>query len=219
MDRTEFLDKVRRRLAIEATPNVAHPLPEPLGRVPLPVLRTPGGDLVDDFARSAASVDASVRRVSSAGALADAFDEVVAFEQAGTAVRSSDPEVALLREASAAFPDGIDPEAADLGITGAAGGIAATGSLVLEADRAGGRQASLLPPAHLALLRSDRIVATPSDWWRSMDRRYPSGPPSQIVFVTGPSRSADIELTLTVGVHGPERLWIIVLEGELLTAS
>jgi L-lactate dehydrogenase complex protein LldG len=218
MERAAFLDRIRRRLDLEPVTNAAHPIREPADLVPLPVHATPVEASVTAFIEAATGVDAVVRRAGSRSALDEAFSEILSKEQPRTALRSEDPEMTLLPRSAADLPPATDPANADIGITGALAGIASTGSLVVDSARAGGRLASLLPAVHVALLSADRIVATPSDWWRSMDRNYPSGPPSQIVLVTGPSRSADIELTLTLGVHGPQRLWIVVIDGGLAAA-
>jgi L-lactate dehydrogenase complex protein LldG len=107
--------------------------------------------------------------------------------------------------------DGLASSArADLGVTGAAYAIAATGSVVLAAGAAGGRSAALVPPVHLALVDAATVVATPADLWRRLPERFPDGLPSQLVFASGPSRSADIEFTLTVGVHGPKVAWMAI---------
>ena len=65
---------------------------------------------------------------------------------------------------------------------------------------------------HLALVPASRILASPSALWRHLPERFPDGLPSQLVFITGPSRSADIEFTLTVGVHGPKVVWVVILD-------
>jgi L-lactate dehydrogenase complex protein LldG len=88
--------------------------------------------------------------------------------------------------------------------------VAATGTVVLSSARAGGRSAALVPPVHLALVRAADVVATPADIWRCLPERFPEGLPSQLVFASGPSRSADIEFTLTVGVHGPKAVWMAI---------
>lgn len=87
------------------------------------------------------------------------------------------------------------------------GAIAETGSLVCVSSGGRAVQAGLLPAHHVAIVSRDRIFATLDDCFAS----FAEGVPTNITLVTGPSRTADIELTLAIGVHGPERLDIIVI--------
>jgi L-lactate dehydrogenase complex protein LldG len=70
---------------------------------------------------------------------------------------------------------------------------------------------SLLPPVHVAIVRSGDICLTIGDALKQVRSREEEMSRA-ITFITGPSRTADIELTLTVGVHGPKELYVIVLE-------
>jgi L-lactate dehydrogenase complex protein LldG len=99
----------------------------------------------------------------------------------------------------------------DVGITMAQAAIAETGTLVLEAETERHRLVSLLPPVHIAIVYARNIVLTIGDALSQL-RGNESEPMSRaITFITGPSRTADIELTLTVGVHGPKELHVIVI--------
>lgn len=95
---------------------------------------------------------------------------------------------------------------ADAGLTSAAFGLAETGSLVLAAGPTHSRLSSLLPPIHCVLLPESRIVPSIFDW----AAQRPESFPSNLVLVSGPSKTADIEQTLVVGVHGPRRLVVVV---------
>lgn len=86
------------------------------------------------------------------------------------------------------------------------GGIAETGSLICSSHRGKPVQASLLPSHHIAILSTESIYATLDDFFSS----FGESPPTNVTVITGPSRTADIELTLTIGVHGPERVSVIV---------
>jgi L-lactate dehydrogenase complex protein LldG len=105
---------------------------------------------------------------------------------------------------------------ADLGLTGVDLAIAETGTLVLVSGSGRPRSTSLLPPCHIAvfdrtaLVESLRQVGVFLEAWHG-DGRAPSGGAS-INFITGPSRTADIELTLTRGVHGPKEVHAIFVE-------
>jgi L-lactate dehydrogenase complex protein LldG len=87
------------------------------------------------------------------------------------------------------------------------GGIAETGSLICSSR--GGRvvQAGLLPTHHVAIVSAENVHENLDDFFGACG----DSPPTNITLETGPSRTADIELTLTLGVHGPERLSIIVV--------
>ncbi len=87
---------------------------------------------------------------------------------------------------------------AAVGVVHAAGAAAQTGTVLLRADDNRGRAASLLPPACVFVIDADTIADTLGDFLRNSSEL-----PSQLVAVTGPSRSADIESTLVIGVHGP----------------
>ncbi|MBK8096527.1 MAG: LUD domain-containing protein [Planctomycetes bacterium] len=99
--------------------------------------------------------------------------------------------------------------ATDVGVTSAWLGIAETGTLVLRSDLERSRQASLVPPVHVALLDSRRLVGTLGAALQQLPRPLPPA----VTFVTGPSRTADIELQLVVGVHGPKALHVVLLDG------
>ena len=90
------------------------------------------------------------------------------------------------------------------------GAIAETGSLVCTSERGTPVQAGLLPSHHVAIVASENIFPKLDDFFGS--RTSPL--PTNITLETGPSRTADIELTLTIGVHGPERLTIIVVHPD-----
>lgn len=107
----------------------------------------------------------------------------------------------------------VEPRAArgdDLvGITGAFCAIAETGTLMLLSGPETPATVSLLPETHVALLSTSRIVAHMEDAW-SLLRREHGAPPRAINFVSGPSRTADIEQTVTLGAHGPYRVLVVL---------
>jgi L-lactate dehydrogenase complex protein LldG len=98
--------------------------------------------------------------------------------------------------------------AAEIGITGCDAAVAETGSLVLLSGPGRSRAVSLLPPVHLAIVRRGNIVATLAEAFSRLDALLPSAACCSVI--TGPSRTADIELTLTLGIHGPGRLIVVI---------
>jgi len=107
---------------------------------------------------------------------------------------------------------GTDPRGrqaeATLGVTGCHAAIAETGSLVVLSGQGTPRAASLLPPAHVCVVRRADLVATMGTFFREHAADIAGA--ACCTFITGPSRTADIELTLTLGVHGPGRVTVIV---------
>jgi len=98
---------------------------------------------------------------------------------------------------------------ADAAVTDVHAALAETGTLVCCADAQHSRGSTLVPPLHVAIVRHQDIVPDMLDWVR----RAPGGAPSSTVFITGPSKTADIEGVLVRGVHGPDRV-VIVLVAE-----
>ena len=96
----------------------------------------------------------------------------------------------------------------DAAVTSTVGGIAETGVVILWPDEKEPRLMSLVPPIHIAVLQADKIHTTFSeviaaeDWARKM--------PTNVVLISGPSKTADIELTLAFGVHGPKELIVLI---------
>ena len=98
----------------------------------------------------------------------------------------------------------------DVGVTAAQAAIAETGTLVLESKRERHRLVSLVPPVHVAIVGAASICRTLSEALAAVHRGELAELSPTITFVTGPSRTADIELTLAIGVHGPQELYVIV---------
>lgn len=105
---------------------------------------------------------------------------------------------------------------ADIGISGANIAIAESGTLVIVSNEGNGRLVTTLPPVHIAILGVEKIVETLDDATDILKVLPRSGTGQKITsyvsFITGPSRTADIELTLATGVHGPGEVHIILLD-------
>ena len=105
--------------------------------------------------------------------------------------------------------------AAGIGVTGADYAVAETGSVVILPRKGLSRLVSLVPPVHLAVVRPQDLVETLTDLFllRRLEYHRNGGEMgSYLNFITGPSRTADIESTLVVGVHGPREVHLILLE-------
>lgn len=98
---------------------------------------------------------------------------------------------------------------ADLGITGAQFAIAETGTLVLFSGRERNRLTSLVPPVHVCVLNASDVRHTMEEVLSVID----TNANRVVTFITGASRTSDIELTLAIGVHGPKRLIVVLIAG------
>jgi L-lactate dehydrogenase complex protein LldG len=97
-----------------------------------------------------------------------------------------------------------------VGITGAFCAIAETGTLMTVSGPATPATVSLLPETHIAVVRASRIVRGMEEAWQLL-REELGSPPRAVNFISGPSRTADIEQTVTLGAHGPFRVHVILV--------
>jgi L-lactate dehydrogenase complex protein LldG len=185
-------------------------------------------ELIVQFTREAEALTVVVHRVKEDGAAIAHVSEIVAdrgatrvlawdekwlncrglgsaLTAAGTVVESCwlPREGAERRERLAQLDD------VTIGLTGAVAGLADTGSLALVSGPGRGRIASLLPPLHVAVLRVEQLYPTYAAFLAALPQIENTG--SNLVLVTGPSRTADIEMTLTRGVHGPGEVHVVLI--------
>jgi L-lactate utilization protein LutC len=182
---------------------------------------------VSRFTRELEPLGGTIHRVPSVAAAREAIvtlivrdgtPDVLAWDEADVGVAGLS---AALREAGARLVDQQAAEgpgreacmaalgACEVGLTGADFGLADTGSLVLVSGEGRGRLASLLPPVHIAVLPVSRLVWTLADVFAAAPDLATRG--SNLAVITGPSRTADIEMTLTRGVHGPRDVHVVLI--------
>ena len=170
--------------------------------------------LIENFRESLEFVGGKFSRVADEPAAAAVLLSIIEEKSAGKIAISDSPlikKIAALLEISAEIvenaPAGILFES-DLGITSAQWAIAETGTLVLEADFERHRLTSLVPPVHVCILEAGNIRQTLGEILEILQTRLSRA----LTFVTGASRTSDIELTLAVGVHGPGELHVILID-------
>ena len=108
--------------------------------------------------------------------------------------------------------DKVQAEQAAAGVTGANFGIAETGTVALESTDEAVRLATTLPTRHFVLLDPNKIVADGQAAIPHVRKLHEQSPQTFLAYITGPSRTADIERVLTIGVHGPKELHILLLK-------
>lgn len=103
-------------------------------------------------------------------------------------------------------------ENCDVSVTGCECLVARTGSIVMSAAQSSGRATSVYAPIHICIGFTSQLVYDVKDALVSIKEKYNDKLPSLITFATGPSRTADIEKTLVVGVHGPKEVYCFLVD-------
>jgi L-lactate dehydrogenase complex protein LldG len=208
-DRAEFLARVRGRLG-SAERNDA--------RVPAD-WAVEIEDPVERFEVELKAVGGTLHRCTS-GRRADVLEAILRGRDAPAVLVASDADVPEATEPSIAAAGGelrSWPEAgrdgaatADVGVTGALWAVAETGTVVVSAAPPDGRAPSLLPSVHIAFVAKSRLLPTVRELFVRIAEM--ESYPSNLVLITGPSKSADIGNELALGVHGPGELHVVLVE-------
>jgi L-lactate dehydrogenase complex protein LldG len=172
---------------------------------------------IDLFVAMAEEVQATVTRVPSAEAVPEAVARYLAAENLpAELVVAPDPGLndlpwatrPLLRiRRGRAEPDDT------VSLTPCFAAVAETGTLMLLSGPETPTTLNFLPDTHIAVVRADQVVATYEDGWDRL--RADRALPRAVNFITGPSRTGDIEQRIVLGAHGPRRLHIVVVEDRL----
>ncbi len=93
--------------------------------------------------------------------------------------------------------------------------VARTGSIVMSSGQPSGRSTSVYAPIHICIAYTSQLVYDVKDSLQLLKQKYTGNIPSLITFATGPSRTADIEKSLVVGVHGPKEAYVFLVQDEL----
>jgi L-lactate dehydrogenase complex protein LldG len=168
--------------------------------------------LIENFKKNLESVGGHCSIVSTESEAAEAIEVAIQDLRATRIAVSNSPVVrsTIKYIAAAQIVENADSEflfRSDIGITSAQWAIAETGTLVLESGDERHRLTSLVPPVHICILRADRIRQTLGEILGLINVDLSR----TITFITGASRTSDIELTLAIGVHGPRELQVIII--------
>ncbi len=169
-------------------------------------------DLVATFKDRAGELGVSISHVVSAAEIGDAVADYLRSRNLPQVVRTS-PELADVAwpsslTVSSGGTDGDDP----VGVALARAGVAETGTVVMASGAASPTKLNYLPESHIVVLAAANIVAS---YEQGLDiARGDTGdlPPRTINWISGPSRTADIEQTILVGVHGPKRIHVVIVD-------
>lgn len=210
--RADILARVRRRLQrdraqTDAARDAIEARIQARTQGPRPLLR---GELLNAFIERSEAQSTTVEVVDSRAEAPAAAAQYLRAQGLPLAAALW-PELQLLDWAGAGVS--AEPRAArgdDLvGITGAFCAIAETGTLMLCSSPETAATTSLLPETHIALLDARRIVASMEDAW-ALARGELGALPRAVNFISGPSRTGDIEQTIVLGAHGPYRVHVVI---------
>ena len=231
--REAFLTTVRRslgRAGTTAPPSNGAPYAETDSSIPPQTPNIDREQLISRFADEVKKVHGVVTRVSGKDELSALLGALVEEKGIRKIVRWDTPALSTLDPAltsagAKVIPINLNEDEAsrselrnalidaDMGLTEVDYAVADIGSLVLRASGPQSRLASVLPPIHVAIVASDRIVASLAHLLPLLNSSEQL--PSAVALVTGPSRTADIETIRTVGIHGPVELHVVILDEEL----
>ncbi len=220
-NRVEFLESIRHRTRTGKykpthAPDIAWtPKGEPREREPIQ-------DLPARFLEELEALEGSGERV---GSVEEVRDYVLSLAQEKGAKRlvrwddeelerldvdrpltEAEVEVAVWRDLNDFREVSVE---ADIGLTTAEWAVAETGSLILAGGPGRGRTVALLPPTHVAVIPVERVLSTVSEAIEKYAEA--EGLPANVCFHTGPSRSGDIEMSLTIGMHGPGDVRVVLV--------
>lgn len=119
--------------------------------------------------------------------------------------------IALIMHYAPGFVFHADLSSCEASITGCEALVARTGSIVFSST-ANGRSPSVYAPMHICIAYTDQVVHDVSDALEGIQQKYNERLPSVISFASGPSRTADIEKTLVIGIHGPQEVYCLLAE-------
>lgn len=220
MNAEEFLAGVRRSIDLQRTVD------------PGPTMAAPGrpnpDDLLDVFRDRLTGLEGLVHEPGSAADAASLVESLIvaadveSFMSWDSRHLPVDGLLTHLRERGLERIDDVVPTEASgrrrrqegyydyaVGITGAEAGLAESGSIVVASGQGRSRMASLIPSLHIALLSRDRMWASLAHWIQAHPEAL--GSEANWTVITGPSRTADIEQALTLGVHGPREVHVLLV--------
>ena len=224
-ERENILGRIREALRVPAPApgahDSAHPATEREAATHIPEWLPSVGVTFEDrlalFQKNATDLKAQFILVDTPEQLADKLREIAAAE-GWKKVATHANELAETAANALGLPvvktdcgyDVNELEACDAGISACEALVAQTGSVLVTSKSSGGRALSILPPHHIVIARREQLIADLPAAFALIKAKYgPDNYPSLISFITGPSRTGDIERILVLGAHGPKKLTIL----------
>lgn len=216
-ERENIFTRIREALSVKAHAHGPTGLPTTADhRLVLPGVSGSADEQFALFAKNASDLKATFKLVKDVNALngelralrdAEGWKRVATHKTATTnsGVGALGLPVLLTDEAY----DKAELERCDVGVSECDALVAQTGTVVVTSRTAGGRALSCLPPHHVVIARREQLVPELPAAFALIKTKYGAKFPSMISFITGPSRTGDIERILVLGAHGPKKLTIL----------
>ncbi|WP_020180002.1 lactate utilization protein [Methylopila sp. M107] len=222
--REQVLANVRRSLGVTSEERPRRKIVEdrlashPSGVIPARAASKPRNAQLKLFVEQAEMAAATVSVVRSAEEAPAAIADYLRGRNLGLQLRrGDDPRLSALPWGEASIDDSTGRSFGDdeTGVSAAFGAVAETGTLALVSGPDNPTTLNFLPDNHIVLLDADDVSATYEDVWARVRGAYGAGVmPRTVNWITGPSRSADIEQILLMGAHGPRRLHIVLIDQD-----
>jgi L-lactate dehydrogenase complex protein LldG len=197
-----ILKKIRKALS-ESTP-----LPFPASEGNQSVFKPPTDDLEVMFAEAFTALQGKFSFCLDARDLQHQLN-LLAQQKGWKNIVCREPALQQLLEGVGGYND---LASCDASITSCECLVSRTGTIVLSAAKESGRTTSVYAPVHICIATTDQLVYDIRDGLKLLKDKYGSMLPSLISFASGPSRTADIEKTLVVGVHGPKEVYVFLAD-------
>lgn len=219
--RTQILTSIRRSLKRDAaSPEMVSTVENRLkaharNLVPQRSNLSPS-DRLDLFISMATEVAATVERLPNLSRVPHAVADYLASQNLPAEVKvAPDPRLATIpwdKRPTLTVTSGRAADRDLTSVTAAFAAIAETGTLMMLSGPEHPTTLNMMPDTHIVVLRADQVVGSYEDGWDAV-RRRDKEMPRTVNFITGPSRTGDIEQTLQLGAHGPRRLHILLIDG------
>ncbi|HWC52603.1 MAG TPA: lactate utilization protein [Chitinophagaceae bacterium] len=201
-----ILKKIRKAL------NHSTPLPFPQSETKQSFFQPPKQELELEFAEQFTKLQGKFIYCLNHAELITQLKELILHQQWNHIYcREEKLKAALKQNGFEHFSD-VALKDCDVSITGCEALVARTGSIMMSAAQQSGRTVSVYAPVHICIAYVSQLVYDIKDALQLIKDKYGDQLPSLITFATGPSRTADIEKTLVVGVHGPKEVYLLLVE-------
>ena len=201
-----ILKKIRKALSHST------PIPFPKSESKLPFFQPLQQEVVVEFAEQFTKLQGRFAYCENQQELAGQLKELIISRQWTNVYCCEENLKQLLQRNGFDIFSGTSLNDCDCSITSCEALAARTGTIVMSANQTNGRTTSVYAPVHICIAFTNQLVYDLKDALQMLKDKYNGKLPSLITFATGPSRTADIEKTLVVGVHGPKEVYLCLTE-------